>query len=147
LINEVAKYVPRRRKRKLHIGLFGYSRNLDGVKLPRAISFCCSLYSLGIPPEIIGLDSLSHRDLDYVRQVSPHFDQSMRDALRYMNPESMSALSLEVPATLKDLKQDLEIDEKHRRITSEVMDKIKRPAGKEMGDLVLRAAHLRGFLG
>jgi len=54
LIGSVASYVPQRRARKLHIGLFGYSRNVAGVALPRAIPFAASLYSLGIPPEFIG---------------------------------------------------------------------------------------------
>ena len=34
--------VPRRRMRKLHIGLFGYSRSIGGISLPRAISFCAA---------------------------------------------------------------------------------------------------------
>lgn len=33
-INKVSNYVPRRRARKLHIGLFGYSRGFRGVVFP-----------------------------------------------------------------------------------------------------------------
>jgi len=54
LINTMASYVPARRARKLHIGLFGYSRRVGGVSLPRAIPFAAALYSLGIPPEFLG---------------------------------------------------------------------------------------------
>jgi phosphoenolpyruvate carboxylase len=57
-INSVAAYVPARRARKLHIGLFGYSRCVAGVCLPRAISFATALYSIGLPPEFIGLKAL-----------------------------------------------------------------------------------------
>jgi phosphoenolpyruvate carboxylase len=53
-INSISPYVPARRARKLHIGLFGYSRNVAGVSLPRAITFAATLYSIGIPPEFIG---------------------------------------------------------------------------------------------
>lgn len=40
-INEMARFVPARRARKLHVGLFGYARAMEGVTLPRAISFTC----------------------------------------------------------------------------------------------------------
>jgi len=41
-IASVSRLSPRRRERKLHVGLFGYGRSLSGsedVTLPRAIAF------------------------------------------------------------------------------------------------------------
>ncbi len=71
LINYVASFIPTRRARKLHIGLFGYSRRVKGVTMPRAIPFAAAFYSLGIPPEFIGaqaLRSLTDKELDTVRE-------------------------------------------------------------------------------
>jgi len=66
LVSSVAPFVPQRRARKLHIGLFGYSRNVAGVSLPRAITFAAAFYSIGIPPEFVGgkvLEDLNDEEL------------------------------------------------------------------------------------
>ena len=65
LINEVASQLPQRRERVQHIGLFGYSRSVGKAKLPRAIGFTGALYSLGIPPEIIG----TGRGIKHLREI------------------------------------------------------------------------------
>lgn len=94
LINQVAEYVPARRERLQHIGLFGYSRGVGKVKLPRAIGFTAALYSIGIPPEIISTGRglrLARRNkwLPLIEKYYPalHFD--LRHAGKYYNSENL----------------------------------------------------------
>jgi len=81
-VNDMAQYIPSRRKRKLHIGLFGYSRNVGQLKLPRAITFCAALYSYGLPPELLGLNALNSKDIDYIKEIYANFDNDLRDSLQ-----------------------------------------------------------------
>jgi phosphoenolpyruvate carboxylase len=90
VINNVARYVPSRRKRKLHIGLFGYSRSVGGITLPRAIPFTAALYSVGLPPEILGLNALDEDDLGFVREVYVNFEEDLRDAANILTPKPPS---------------------------------------------------------
>jgi phosphoenolpyruvate carboxylase len=55
LVNFISKFFPSRRERVQHVGLFGYSRGVGKVTLPRAIKFTGCLYSIGLPPTIIGM--------------------------------------------------------------------------------------------
>ncbi|MEM3096314.1 MAG: phosphoenolpyruvate carboxylase [Nitrososphaerota archaeon] len=57
-ITALSRLVPARRTRKLHVGAFSYSRRVGGLELPRAIPFACVFYSLGMPPEFIGLRAI-----------------------------------------------------------------------------------------
>jgi phosphoenolpyruvate carboxylase len=72
-INSIARYVPARRARKLHVGLFGYSRNVGGVSLPRAITFAAALYSAGLPPEFIGLKALKELSDEEFSFLKKHY--------------------------------------------------------------------------
>ncbi len=73
LVNKISAYVPQRRARKLHIGLFGYSRSVAGVTLPRAITFAAALYSIGIPPEFIGSKALEDLTEEEWKIVQKHY--------------------------------------------------------------------------
>ena len=72
-VNSISPYVPQRRARKLHIGLFGYSRNVAGVSLPRAITFAAALYSIGIPPEFIGAKVLEDLTDEEMGTLQKHY--------------------------------------------------------------------------
>ncbi len=146
IINKIARYIPSRRKRKLHVGLFGYSRNMKGVTLPRAITFTASLYSIGIPPEILGLNALTEKDLDKIRDTYVHFDHDLGAALKYFNPGSTF-----IPKGLKEavdeIWEDTKTDHAHRNITDNIITVLKDERNDNIGEYVQRAANLRKFLG
>ena len=94
-IRNVSSHVPKRRERKMHVGLFGYGRSLGGVggvTLPRAIGFSASLYSIGVPPELLGLGALDDDDLAFVREVYPSLDGDLRAALQFANERHVKEL-------------------------------------------------------
>ena len=95
-INAISEFVPRRRERKLHIGLFGYSREIGSVRLPRAINFTAALYSVGIPPEILGLKALSSlTDKEYaiLNEVYPSWKSDVEQATNYVCWANFNLLS------------------------------------------------------
>jgi phosphoenolpyruvate carboxylase len=137
--------------RKLHIGLFGYSRSLGGVSLPRAISFCSALYSIGLPPEILGLSCLGQEDLAFLREVDPGFEADLADALRYLNEEALTLLppaeAKEIRTTIRLLGLTLSTDHTHQEVTTTIIKRVREGSTKDLGDLILRAAWIRKFLG
>jgi len=95
LINGIAAYVPPRRARKLHIGLFGYSRRVKGVVMPRAIPFAAAFYSLGIPPEFIGaeaLRNLTDTEFELIRSNYLNMHSDLAFAGTYVSWESINML-------------------------------------------------------
>lgn len=98
LINKMSKEVPKRRERMQHIGLFGYSRGIGKFTLPRAIPFTASLYSIGIPPEIIGTGrgiALAKKE-GLWSEVAPFYVHLKNDLTRagyFLNKENVFSLA------------------------------------------------------
>ena len=148
LVNQVARSVPRRRLRKLHVGLFGYSRGTAGVTLPRAIPFCAALYSLGVPPEVIGLAAMDDADWRWVSQTLPGVADELRDALRFLDPDARGAVPAATRASIDRARQlvgDVPPDAEHREIARDLRRAAE--AGQQLTELVVRAAAVRRFLG
>lgn len=145
-INSIARAVPSRRKRKLHVGLFGYSRNVGGAQLPRAISFTAAMYSLGVPPELLGLSALSASDLPTLRSLYRHFDADLRDALRFADLGSPH-MPGEVRAAVERLGLPVGGDSEHTDIVRHITRQMRDDRREGLSDLVVRAASLRRFLG
>jgi phosphoenolpyruvate carboxylase len=147
LVNRLSEFVPARRRRKLHIGLFGYSRNMEGIRLPRAITFCSCLYAIGLPPELIGLSCLSEKDLDFLRKVDCTFNEDLADAARYYNPSVAKIIPANVMKMIRTDIVDYETDEAHMKLTSDAVDAIAHGRFEELRRLLMEAAWTRRFLG
>ena len=142
----MAAFVPARRARKLHVGLFGYARDLGGVTLPRAISFTCALYSLGLPPELIAFDALDDDDLSFVLDAYPSFRAKIEDALCFSDLDGpLMTDSLRASLSARGFRCD--VNDEHLVIVQRIRTELERGDTTQIGDLVLRAALLRRFLG
>ena len=144
-INELAKYVPNRRKRKLHIGLFGYPRSMKGVTLPRVIVFTAALYSVGLPPEILGLNALTKEDIRFINSAYLGCTEDLGDALQYLNPDT-PFLSKELARTIEEFPVEFEVNRQHKELTDNVLKSLDGDKGW-LEESVLRAANIRKFLG
>ena len=149
VIAAASAHVPRRRERKMHVGLFGYGRTLDGVggtTLPRAIGFAASLYSIGVPPDLLGLSELNDDDWAFVRENYPSVDEDLQAALRYTNERNVRELlgedSMRVVARFTD-----EIDRVHEGLTSAIWAAMRDGAPVQVKHYVEQAARLRRYLG
>ncbi len=147
IINLLAKYVPKRRKRRLHIGLFGYSRSMGEISLPRAIPFCSSLYSIGLPPEILGLGCLREAEIEMLCEMYVNFEEDMKKAMSFFNPEVEKIIPRDVWKRLPLDIVEYEIDEEHREITSRIISAVKKGDVENLEKDITEAAWIRRFLG
>lgn len=151
LINDIAKFVPPRRKRKLHTGLFGYTRAVAGKRLPRAISFCSALYSIGLPPELLGLADLKQADIKNIIEHYPNFINDLKEAIIYFDPQCLSILppriADEIKHTLRLLKIEVSPDLIHQSLTRAMRNLLDKNDTQNISELITQAARERRFLG
>jgi phosphoenolpyruvate carboxylase len=148
-INNISPYIPSRRKRKLHIGLYGYSRSIGDLKLPRAITFCAALYSYGLPPEILGMNALEEKDIDYIRDIYANFDSDLKDSLQYLNEDNLKIFPNEIAEKIEKVKNmaRYETNADHKKVTSIIVDDLKKKDYRLLTENITRAGFIRGFLG
>lgn len=119
MIHGLSKQVASRRERKLHTGLFGYSRGIGKKKLPRAIPFTATLYSLGVPPEFIGTGRGLRATARAGLSVSAFYKNLKIDlefAGRYLNKKNLAHLASRSHAW-KEVALDVALAEHHLGIT------------------------------
>ncbi len=146
-VNDFAGFVPKRRRRKLHIGLFGYARKSGGVHLPRAIRFTCALYSLGLPPELLGLHVLNDKERDLISHAYPTFENDVEDAAQFVNEKNLDLFPGKVKEQVLQAAAhvDAHIHPGHEKLTSQMLQEFKNK--RVMVDKIEKAGKMRGFLG
>lgn len=164
MINAMAAFIPGRRERVQHVGLFGYSRGVGAVRLPRAINFTGACYSMGIPPEFIG----TGRGLRVAKEeglwdlLETHFftlRSELQHAGKFLNLENLTRYAQE-HAWARDILEDVEwcgsllgLDlgpQKeshylHRNLTSNIF--FKQAIGEDFSHDLIEAARMRKSLG
>lgn len=149
MINSVAPLVPSRRARKLHVGLFGYARSMKGITLPRAIKFCASFHSLGLPPELLGLSALSEKEFDELHTMYIKLDEDLADAARHVNKANFKYFPEVVSKGVEKVLElvDYEEDKDYSDVTTKVMLHFRKNQQAALKDEIKRAAWMRRFLG
>ncbi len=159
-IKNVAAFVPPRRERKQHIGLFGYARSIGKHSLPRAITFTGALYSMGVPPELIGtgrglLQAKKEGKLETLLDLYVHLQDDVEAAGRYLNQENLKTLASQEKAW-KLVQEDVlaienvlgielgpqtQAQEEHNKLTGkirQILGKAKNPQKEIVEAAVLR---------
>lgn len=164
IVNEIAKKLPGHRERMQHIGLFGYSRGMGDVTLPRAIKFTGAFYSLGLPPELIGTGrALKHAHetglLDLVQKLCPYIREDLVHAGHYLNRENLDHMAAE-DDNWQEVRNEIQFIEEfldikigatephhtiHRNFTSNVYHRLK--LDEDFSRDVIKAAEIRKSLG
>jgi phosphoenolpyruvate carboxylase len=150
IINYIAGFVPKRRMRKLHVGLFGYARSIGKISLPRVISFCAACYSIGLPPEVLGLNALTDEDLSCIKDLHVNFMFDIKTSLAYFNEDVLSILPQEIISAIKKSLASFDgyiINQEHRAITSRIIKAYKDKNTAHLQQMLVEAAHIRKFLG
>lgn len=164
LVYSMAVHIPPRRERLKHTGLLKYPRTLEGVKIPRAINFTASLYSLGVPPELIGTGRGIRKlrklgKLSVVEKYYIGFKNDLERAGKYLNKEVLRKLARKSSAFSSILEDVREIEDylghdltpetvqekAHGIYTSEIYERFIDSV--EITELIEEAAVLRRSLG
>ncbi len=148
-INALAPFIPPRRARKLHIGLFGYARSLRGIRLPRAIKLCATLYSIGIPPELLGLGALSEKEFDRLHELYIRIDQDLKNAVSFINRKNISRMPPLVKNSISKALSFIDVDEdpEYCDITSNLYSNLMKGKTNLLSEDIKAAAWKRKFLG
>jgi phosphoenolpyruvate carboxylase len=164
IINHLASSLPKRRERVQHIGLFGYSRGVGQVKMPRAIGFTAALYSLGVPPELIGTGRGLHlaQKQGRLQLIEAHYKNLRRDLVtsgNFLNKSNLLELS-KTESAWHDIIEDVTYIEsylghelgpqttshqQHQRVTQKIYQQLQDE--KDFQPELIKAAVLRKSLG
>ena len=155
--------VPKRRERRQHIGLLAYGRRMGTSGLPRAITFAAAFYSLGVPPEFIGLGralvALTDKERAVLKKYYPSLAADLMEAGSYINHGNIETLARRNSAW-RAIEEDIKLLERffsrrfgprstkerlHHALTSQLL--LQRKDKEAVSRLIVETGKLRRSLG
>lgn len=155
--------VPKRRERRQHIGLLSYARKMGQHNLPRAINFTAAFYSIGVPPEFLGLGhalkNITPDELKLVKKYYRNFKADLLRAGKYLNRHNLEKLEARDKGwhqVAEDIRLAEEIlglsfgpktksDKLHEYLTSGIL--VQPDRHKVIQDLIVETGKIRRSLG
>ncbi len=164
----VSPFIPKRRERfSSQNSVFAYDRTTQGVSLPRAISFTAILYSIGLPPELLGMGSALHeiaqlsKGTKFLEQLYPSLASHLQTAGHYLNKENLAQLIKKYPSLQKvaeDIRRTEELlgiefepttseEQQHYQLSSEIISQLFSAQTTQLVTNIEQAAKLRKSIG
>jgi phosphoenolpyruvate carboxylase len=158
-INYIANFIPKRRERVQHVGLFGYSRGVGEISLPRAIKFTASAYSLGVPPEFYStgrlLKSIQQKNqIEVLEKFYPNLRSDLIQTGGYLNKSNLQKLGWkEIQEDVEqieiflqqELKPQTSVQLEHLELTNYIFENMDKDP--DLGETIVEAAILRKSIG
>jgi phosphoenolpyruvate carboxylase len=122
---------------------------MKGIKLPRAIKFCAAFYSLGVPPELLGLSALSEKEFDELHGLYVKIDEDLRDAVRFLNKTNLGRMPQSVRKGIGKVLEwvEYEPDEEYAEMTTRIYESFRAGKHTHLTEDIKAAAWKRRFLG
>ena len=89
------------------------------------------------------------KDIDYIKDIYPNFGNDLGDSLRYLNEDNLHIFPPEIVRMANKVKKmvEFETNEKHRKVTSIILEDLKKKDYRLLTENITRAGFIRGFLG
>ena len=92
---------------------------------------------------------LNEKDIDYINDIYANFDSDLKDSLQYLNKDNMKIFPKEIRGKIEKVSKMVkyEVNEKHKKVTSIILEDLKKKDFRLLTENITRAGFIRGFLG
>ena len=119
------------------------------MSLPRAITFCASLYSVGLPPELLGFAALDSGEWAYVKELVPGLACHLEEGLALLDPETEPTLPPLVAKSVRLARERcvVQSNDEHLEVVRQIRARLGDGQMHLLPELITRAGSARNFLG
>ena len=82
-------------------------------------------------------------------EIFKYFESDLKDSLQYLNKDNLKIFPHEITGKIEKISKmtDYEVNENHRKVTSIILEDLKKKDFRLLTENITRAGFIRGFLG